>query len=82
MEMAIALGAKQIKGPYDFLQALERLMRECGVADLKMSDYGISPSEFPRLVKEARETMGGLFEFDPEPLTDEEVEAIYLASYR
>ena len=77
MEMAIALGAKQIKGPYDFLQALE-----CGVADLKMSDYGISPSEFPRLVKEARETMGGLFEFDPEPLTDEEVEAIYLASYR
>lgn len=82
MEMTIALGAKQIKGPYDFLQALERLMRECGVADLKMSDYGISPSEFPRLVKEARETMGGLFEFDPEPLTDEEVEAIYLASYR
>ena len=82
MEMAIALGAKQIKGPYDFLQALERLMRECGVADLKMSDYGISPSEFPRLVKDARETMGGLFEFDPEPLTDEEVEAIYLASYR
>ena len=82
MEMAIALGAKQIKGPYDFLQALERLMRECGVADLKMSDYGIAPSEFPRLVKEARETMGGLFEFDPEPLTDEEVEAIYLASYR
>lgn len=82
MEMAIALGAKQIKGPYDFLQALEHLMRECGVADLKMSDYGISPSEFPRLVKEARETMGGLFEFDPEPLTDEEVEAIYLASYR
>lgn len=82
MEMAIALGAKQIKGPYDFLQALERLMRECGVADLKMSDYGISPSEFPRLVKEARETMGGLFKFDPEPLTDEEVEAIYLASYR
>lgn len=82
MEMAIALGAKQIKGPYDFLQALECLMRECGVADLKMSDYGISPSEFPRLVKEARETMGGLFEFDPEPLTDEEVEAIYLASYR
>ena len=82
MEMAIALGAKQIKGPYDFLQALERLMRECGVADLKMSDYGISPSEFPRFVKEARETMGGLFEFDPEPLTDEDVEAIYLASYR
>ena len=82
MEMAIALGAKHIKGPYDFLQALERLMRECGVADLKMSDYGLSPSVFPRFVKEARETMGGLFEFDPEPLTDEEVEAIYLASYR
>ena len=82
MEMAIALGAKQIKGPYDFLQALERLMRECGVADLKMSDYGISPSEIPRLVKEPIETLGGLFEFDPEPLTDEEVEAIYLASYR
>ena len=82
MEMAIALGARQIKGPYDFLQALERLMRECGVADLKMSDYGISAAEFPRLVKEARETMGGLFECDPVPLSDEEAEAIYLASYK
>ena len=52
------------------------------VTDLRMSDYGISPDEFPAMVRNARETMGFLFPFDREPLSDEECEAIYRASYR
>ena len=64
------------------LMALEALQRACGVADLRMSDYGISPDEFPAMVRNARETMGFLFPFDREPLSDEECEAIYRASYR
>ena len=37
---------------------------------------------FPAMVRNARETMGFLFPFDREPLSDEECEAIYRASYR
>lgn len=62
--------------PMDFIRALEAWQRACGVADLRMSDYGISPDEFPAMVRNARETMGFLFPFDREPL-DEECEAIY-----
>jgi len=36
--------------PMDFIRALEALQRACGVADLRMSDYGISPDEFPAMV--------------------------------
>ena len=54
----------------DFIRALEALQRACGVADLRMSDYGISPDEFPAMVRNARETMGFLFPFDREPLSD------------
>ena len=80
--MARALGMEDAREPMDFIRALEALQRACGVADLRMSDYGISPDEFPAMVRNARETMGFLFPFDREPLSDEECEAIYRASYR
>ena len=82
MAMARALGVEDAREPMDFIRALEALQRACGVADLRMSDYGISPDEFPAMVRNARETMGFLFPFDREPLSDEECEAIYRASYR
>ena len=80
--MARVLGVEDAREPMDFIRALEALQRACGVADLRMSDYGISPDEFPAMVRNARETMGFLFPFDREPLSDEECEAIYRASYR
>ena len=80
--MARALGVEDAREPMDFIRALEALQRACGVADLRMSDYGISPDEFPAMVRNARETMGFPFPFDREPLSDEECEAIYRASYR
>ena len=54
----------------------------CDVADIKMSDYGITREELPALVTNARDTMGGLFEVDPAPLSDEDVLAILQASYK
>jgi hypothetical protein len=35
---------------------------ECGIADLKMSDYGITSDEIDTLAKNARETMGGFLQ--------------------
>ena len=66
----------------DFIAALTNLQEQCGVANLKMSDYGIQPDEFMTLAQNARATMGGLFACDRVPLTDEECAAIFEKSYR
>ena len=47
-----------------------------------MSDYGIAPSEFYEIAKNAKETMGGLFAADPTSLTDNDVVDILKKSYR
>ena len=49
----------------DFITALERLQGDCGVDGLRMSDYGFTREELPELARNARATMGGLFESDP-----------------
>lgn len=82
VRMAQALGMKDAKEPVDFITALMNLQEECGVADLKMSDYGIMPEEFMTLAKNARATMGGLFFCDRVPMSDEECAAIYEKAYR
>lgn len=82
IRMAQALGMKDAEKPEDFLTMLAKLQEDCGVADLRMSDYGILPEEFETLAKNARATMGGLFACDRVPLSDEECAGIFAASYK
>lgn len=82
IRMAKALGKEDAATAMDFVVRLSELMDECGVGDLKMSDYGITEHEFVKMVGNARSTMGGLFSNDPVALTDEDCLAIYRASYR
>lgn len=82
IQMAKLLGKQDAAAPMDFVQALAELQEACGVADLRMSDYGITPSEFDTLAKNARDTMGGLFEFDPVFMSHEDCVDIYQKSYR
>lgn len=82
IQMAKALGKQDANDPMDFVVALVELQEACGVADLKMSDYGIHKDDCKILAETARATMGGLFMFDPTPLSDEECETIYRKSYR
>lgn len=82
VRMAQALGKKDAEKPEDFIAVLAELQEQCGVADLKMSDYGIRPDEFMTLAKNARATMGGLFACDPVPVSDEECAAIFEKAYR
>lgn len=49
-----------------------RLQKDCGVDNLKMSDYGFLPEESMTLAVNARETMGGLFLANPCEMTDED----------
>lgn len=82
IRMAKALGKSDASAPQDFITALADLQEQCGVADLKMSDYGIRPEEFMTLARNARATMGGLFACDRVPLSEEECAAIFEKAYR
>lgn len=82
VQMAKAMGMEDAKEPMDFITMLVKLQEDCGVADLKMSDYGIRPEEFETLAKNAKETMGGLFQCDRSELSIEDCVAIYEASYK
>ncbi len=82
VKMARAMGLPDADRPEDFLTALVRLQEACGVSDLKMSDYGITPDECMTLAVNARETMGGLFAANPCPMSDEDCAGIFARAYR
>lgn len=82
IKMARIMGIKNAEKAEDFITALVNLQKECGVENLKMSDYGIKKDEFHAMAKNALETMGGLFESDRLPLSIEDCVAIYEKSFR
>jgi len=82
VKMARAMGNAEAKSPADFIAALEKLQEDCGVADLKMSDYGVVPDEFEKLAKNAKSAMGRLFTCDRIELSIEDCVNIYSESYK
>lgn len=82
VKMARVMGIPDADKPEDFITALIQLQKDCGVADLKMSDYGITVDECMTLAVNARETMGGLFLANPCPMSDEECAGIFQKSWR
>ena len=81
IKMAKAMGIEKADKPEDFITALVKLQQDCGVADLKMSDYGIEKSECMTLAVNARETMGGLFLANPCEMTDADCAGVFEKSY-
>ena len=81
IKMARVMGMPQASRAEDFLTALVQLQEACGVANLKMSDYGIK-EECRTLAVNARETMGGLFLANPCELNDEDCAGIFEKAYR
>ena len=82
IKMARVMGMPNADKPENFITALQQLQKDCGVDDLKMSDYGITADEFMTLAVNARETMGGLFLANPCPMSDEECAGIFEKAYR
>lgn len=81
IRMAQAMGMKDAKEPEDFIAALDCLQKECGVADLRMSDYGVTKEELPVMAQNALDTMGRLFLNDRVSLNVEGCIKIYEQSY-
>ena len=82
MKMAEVMTQQKSNRPSDFIDALERMKKECHVDNIMLSDYGIKTDDLPKMVQNARDTMGGLFMLDPRPLFDEEVLSIYQQAYK
>lgn len=81
VRMARAMGMEDAKEPMDFITMLAKLQKDCGVADLKMSDYGIKPEEFVTMARNAKDTMGFLFTCDRREIGVDECVAIYGESF-
>lgn len=82
MKMAEAMTGDKSNDPKDFIQLLASMQKACGVDKIKLSEYGITENDLPKFIKNARETMGRLFSFDPRPLSDKDILAIYTDSYK
>ncbi len=82
IKMARVMGMPEADKAEDFLTALVNLQKACGVAELKMSDYGFDKSECMTLAKGARSMQGGLFLANPCEMTDEDCAGVFERSYR
>ncbi len=79
--MAKALGKSDASTAMDFVTALVDLQKACGVDTLKMSDYGLKLEDVRLYAQNARQTMGGLFDCDPAPLSEDDCVAILEKSF-
>ena len=76
------MGVEDTVQPSDFLSALSRLIHDCGMQDLKMSDWGITCEELPAMTEVCRSAGAHAFEQDANYFTFEDTLAVYEAAFR
>ncbi len=86
-DMARAMGVdtralSESDRPAAFVKAMKELQEACGVADLKMSDYGIRFDEMETLARNAHKTMSNLFAMDRYTLSLKETVGIFETAYK
>ncbi len=81
IKMARVMGMPNADKAQDFITALEALKEKCGVADLRMSSYGIEWTESVTLAEGAVSMQGGLFYANPCDMTIGECAEIFEKSY-
>lgn len=82
IDMARLMGNAAADDPHDFVAELSRLMEACQVADLAMSEWGITAEELPAIAHNALTTNAALFSHDPVTLTEPDVVELLKQSYR
>ncbi len=86
-ELAAAMGGKtgtlaENDRPFAFVRALETLIKAAGLAEEKLSAYGVQRSEIPALAQNAISSMGGLFSVTPTTQAEADVVRIFERAYR
>lgn len=82
IKMARVMGFENTNDPADYLLALQKMIKSCGVDNLKMSEYGFTYDEIYRIPDMARSFGKGGFEVTPCELTDMDVIDILKKSFR
>ena len=82
IRLAQAMGMPEADKPEDFITALVRLQEACGVADLRMSDYGITRDECEKFMRNSREVMGVMYTSDRIAMSDADIVAVFEQSFK
>jgi alcohol dehydrogenase len=86
-ELATAMGERidllpESERAFAFIKALEKLIQAIGLADEKLSAYGVRKTDIPELARNALSSMGGLFKATPVKQGQADVERILERAYR
>ena len=67
---------------FTYIKALKKLIKDCGLEDEKLSDYGVKESDLKEMAENDFKTMGGLFDVTPIKMTVDDALEIYKNAYR
>lgn len=82
MDMARAMGEENVNSPNAFITALKKLISNVGLANLKLSDWGLKIEDAEKMAENSFEAMGGLYLLDPVELTQEDAVAVIREAIR
>lgn len=82
IRLAQAMGMPEADKPENFITALVRLQEACGVADLRMSDYGITRDECEKFMRNSREVMGIMYTSDRIAMSDADIVEVFEQSFK
>ena len=81
MEMCMGIGVIGPESASDFLYGLRDLKEAWGLAELKMSDFGIEREKFTELAKRAKTGMWYLFENGPSIMSENDIKEVYETAF-
>jgi len=82
IKMARVMGIKDASVPEDFLKVLADLQAACGVAELRMSEFGIREEDLHGIAENAHQVMGGMYTVDPVPFVLEDTYNVIKQSFK
>jgi len=85
-DMAKAMGENidalpEKERPFAFITALKKLIRNIGLEEEKLTDYGVKREELKTLAENSSYTMGMLYDITPVELTLDDIVGIYENAY-
>jgi len=64
-----------------FIDCLKQLLADIGIAEEKLSDYGVTKDDIPRLAQNSHHAMGFLFDLTPVELSEEDTAEIFKRAF-